>query len=1037
MSKTNYQPVMQPFLTSGIIVAMTFMAVGAAFAISRFILGLDGVTNLSNEYPWGIWIAIDVASGVALAAGGFTTAALVYIFNRDQFHDIIRPALLTAWLGYLFVSIGLFVDLGRYYNIWHPMIYWQGNSVLFEVGLCVMAYLAVLTIEFLPIMIEGLLYHTHQDSSLRNKLKSFLPYAEWMQSKLRVLMPLFILAGVVLSFMHQSSLGTLLLIAPTKVSPLWYTPILPLLFLSSAIAVGFPMVIIESSLVSKSLKRKPEHSLLTSLAGYIPYLLGIYAFLKIGDLVIRQPITIERLLSTEGISLLVELLIGILIPLFLFLRAKTYQSLPLVFTGALLIVFGVVLNRINVFLVGYNPPFTNSSYVPSIGELAITAGLIASIIFFYRVFITFFPVLPIAEQEEITQVSTAKEKSQMSNKAKTAVTWTFIMFFSLQSHALDTKELDSIPSLILINHPVINKQTDHYGTVRFMHKKHAALEQGNCTSCHHRVPQFEGDKIGEKIKFDHLEEKDPVSCRECHSQPLQADSILRPGIKGAFHQRCLDCHMEEQAGPTNCHSCHGRHVPDHTPHISNTQNPTPQEITTQCLECHPTKEKEILQSAHWQWEGISPDTVDHEKKDHLGKTNLLNNYCIHVASNWERCSMCHIGYGWKDETFNFNDASNIDCLVCHDTTGTYKKDKKSAGYPSEEVDLVHVAQNVGHPSRQTCGACHFFGGGGDGVKHGDLDSSLTDPPAELDVHMGKHNFQCQDCHITKNHQIAGACFAIPAREGRIACEDCHTSEPHQGSNLMNHHLNEHTKTIACQTCHIPEFARGKPTKMQWDWSQAGLDQEETFDQYGKPTFNKMKGSFEWATNVQPAYAWYDGTHERYVLGDKLSKEQVTLINQPLGQKNEASAKIAPFKIHEATQIADAVYDYLLVPNLWKGYWKHYDWDQAAQEGMESVGLEYSGEYKFVNTRMYWKLNHQIAPKENALHCYDCHDQSTRCKDCHQGATPSINVRMNELDQSLHANTKSHHFPFNNLGYVGDPIKHKARFQQMKFHAVRK
>ena len=212
----------------------------------------------TNQYPWGIWIAIDVASGVALAAGGFTTAALVDIFGTAAATTAcVRPALLTAMLGYTFVVIGLLADLGRYYNVWHPMLptMWQGNSVLFEVGICVMIYLTVLYIEFLPIVVERFNGRVALPGPLRHlqPLRSRAA-ASRRPMPARASSSLFIIAGVVLSCLHQSSLGTLMVIAPTKMHPLWYTPISPLLFLLSAIAVGFPMVIFESLLAARSFR---------------------------------------------------------------------------------------------------------------------------------------------------------------------------------------------------------------------------------------------------------------------------------------------------------------------------------------------------------------------------------------------------------------------------------------------------------------------------------------------------------------------------------------------------------------------------------------------------------------------------------------------------------------------------------------------------------------------------------------------------------------------------------------------------------------
>ena len=256
-------------------VLLALMAVGGAFVIARFLFGIGKVANLNNQVPWGIWIGIDVASGVALAAGGFTTGAIAYVFNRDQYHAVIRPALLTAMLGYTFVVLGLLIDIGRYWNIYSPMFNWNGNSVLFEVAMCVMIYLNVLYIEFIPIVIERFKGRVNLPgilAGLNNLLEKILGIAEKILGKI---MFVFIIAGIVLSCLHQSSLGSLMLIAPYKVHPLWYTPILPLLFLLSAFAAGYPMVTFESIIVSSSFNRKPEMEVLTPLAKFMPVLLGL------------------------------------------------------------------------------------------------------------------------------------------------------------------------------------------------------------------------------------------------------------------------------------------------------------------------------------------------------------------------------------------------------------------------------------------------------------------------------------------------------------------------------------------------------------------------------------------------------------------------------------------------------------------------------------------------------------------------------------------------------------------------------------------
>lgn len=387
-------PVKVPFLTRGTAIVAAIAAVGMGALAWRFIFGIGAVTNLDDQYPWGLWIAIDVACGVALAAGGFTTALLAEIFHRDKYHSIVRPALLTAMLGYTFVAIGVATDLGRYYNIWHPILpsMWQGNSVLFEVGMCVTIYVTVLYLEFMPIVVERF----KGKVALPGPLARFNGLIEWgLNLAERTVVRfafIFIIAGVVLSCLHQSSLGTLMLIAPTKVHALWFTPISPLLFLLSAIAVGFPMVIFESIVAHRSFRMKVDTGLLASLARYTPIILGVYLAIKIGDMAIRETFTYLLPLSTESVMWMLEIGLGVVAPM-LILMSRLRRTVGGLFAGAFLVILGVVINRVNVFIIAYTPPYADSPYVPTIGEFMVTFGFIALLVLLYRAFAMIFPVI--------------------------------------------------------------------------------------------------------------------------------------------------------------------------------------------------------------------------------------------------------------------------------------------------------------------------------------------------------------------------------------------------------------------------------------------------------------------------------------------------------------------------------------------------------------------------------------------------------------------------------------------------------------------
>ncbi len=388
------QPLHKKFWTPGVLVMLAFMTAGGLAVIARFTMGIGYVTNLSNARPWGLWVGVDVATGVALAAGGFTTAALAHIFGRHFYESVTRPALLTAALGYTFVVLGLLVDIGRSWAIWKPIFNWNTNSVLFEVAMCVMVYLNVLYIEFLPIIAEQYKGRVNLPGILalfNGPADALLTIGDALLDKL---MWIFIILGVVLSCMHQSSLGSLMLVAPTKLHPLWYTPILPLLFLTSAFAVGYPMVVFETTMATTAYDLDPEMEILGPLTRITIFLLGAYMLLKLGDMGIRKTYVYLLDGTYQTNAFVVELVFGVILPWTLLLFKGIRQSRRGIFIAAVLIIGGVVMNRVNVFIVGYKAPLSENGYFPAIPEMLVTFGLIASLMFIYKVAVTYLPVLP-------------------------------------------------------------------------------------------------------------------------------------------------------------------------------------------------------------------------------------------------------------------------------------------------------------------------------------------------------------------------------------------------------------------------------------------------------------------------------------------------------------------------------------------------------------------------------------------------------------------------------------------------------------------
>ena len=410
--------------------------------------------------------------------------------------------------------------------------------------------------------------------------------------------------------------------------------------------------------------------------------------------------------------------------------------------------------------------------------------------------------------------------------------------------------------------------------------------------------------------------------------------------------------------------------PDHSKFIKGPIE-TGTQATQQCLKCHKKAAEHLMKTPHWTWQ--REQVVDGKKED-LGKINAFNNFCTSTPTNRVHCSECHIGYGWRDKNFDFSDATKVDCLVCHDTTGTYHKDGDNAGEVSEHVDILLVAQNVGMPSRYNCGACHFFGGGGDAVKHGDLDSSMEFPDRSLDVHMSPdgQDFTCQTCHETEDHQITGANMATsPDGKSAFDCTKCHEETPHAESRL-----NKHIATVACQTCHIPAFAREMPTQMDWDWSTAGKD---VVSAKAGVTYRKTMGTLTWKKDVTPTYAWFNGKSGVYLRGTKMDPSKPTKLTYPLGDIKDKNARIYPFKVHTGKQIYDTENNIFITAHIYgeDGFWTTFDWAKSAKIGMESTGLPYSGKYGFAPTEMYWRIDHQVAPKEQALQCLDCHGDRGR------------------------------------------------------------
>ena len=369
------------------------MILGAFATYIRFVKGLGASTNLTDVFPWGLWVGFDVMCGVMLAAGGFTLTASVYLFNIKKFKPIVRPTVLTAFLGYLLVCVGLFFDLGRGYRIWHPLVMWNPHSVMFEVAWCVTLYTTVLSLEFGGVLFE------------RFKMEKALRIQH------AIIIPL-VIAGVVLSTLHQSSLGILYLILPNKLHPFWYTPILPVLFFLSAVCVGLAMTIFESSMSAKHFGKQLELPLIQGLGRTLLVVLSIYTVIRFQDLFHRDALHLLRRGGWESGLFSVEMLLASFIPIGLLLIPRVRESSRGLYLSAVICLLGFVTNRMNVAITGLESA-AGQHYFPKWTEIVVTLAIIAVGFWIFALAAKYLPIFnhepAVAAVEEPSEVSAPRE----------------------------------------------------------------------------------------------------------------------------------------------------------------------------------------------------------------------------------------------------------------------------------------------------------------------------------------------------------------------------------------------------------------------------------------------------------------------------------------------------------------------------------------------------------------------------------------------------------------------------------------------------
>ncbi len=526
------------------VILWSILGVGASVALWRFLLGLGTTTALNDANPWGLWIGFDVLGGVALAAGGFVITATVYVLNREDLHHLARPAVLTAFLGYIAVAVGLMFDLGLPWNIWHPTIYWNPNSALFEVAWCVMLYLTILGLEFLPVPLES----TSRFAAIRRFLVKYRM--------------LIVAAGIMLSTLHQSSLGTLFLAMPFRLHGLWYSQLLPILFFVSAIGLGLMMICFESLATSYLYRRKYETGLLNKLAKAAVWVLAIYLVVRLGDIAVSGKFGLIFEGTWESTLFIAEIIISVVIPVVVFASPRLRNLPGPLFAACTIGVLGFVANRLNVGGITMLRA-VDAGYFPSWTEFVISASVVsgAALVFFFAVerFNVWDarPADPEAEPERPvkwrpgagtwlgTPGIAGLKKNSLAFTLACAVGFAMLPGGEARSTGVETVATQQARGGDVLR---IDGNSDGF-LVLFDHEIHKKKMGGpdSCKVCHH-------------ARFPH--DKD-TGCYRCHTDMYLPVSIFNHDSHVAYlggNQACDDCHPSEsnrgKEGTKDCAECH-------------------------------------------------------------------------------------------------------------------------------------------------------------------------------------------------------------------------------------------------------------------------------------------------------------------------------------------------------------------------------------------------------------------------------------------------------------------------------------------------
>jgi len=552
------------------------IGVWAAVTVARFTHGLGATTNLSDSTPWGLWIGFDVMAGVALAAGGFVLAATVYIFRLEKYRPFVRPAILTALLGYIAVAIGLLYDLGLPWNIWHPMINWQYHSVLFEVAMCVMFYLTVLALEFAPVVLE----HPWFGHPLFQRILMLL-------KKVTILL---VIAGIVLSTLHQSSLGSLFLITPHRLHPLWYSPIIYVLFFVSAVGLGLMMVTLESLLSGFFFGHAVRKNLLSGLGRAAAFVLAGYVVLRVGDLAVRGVLgQIDG--SWQSILFLFELGVCAVIPMVLLAIRAVRTSVPGLAVCSAMVVFGMVLTRIDVCIVAFARP-ADAPYFPSWTELAVSLGIVAAAILVFIFFVERFRVYD-HDADEAAPVKPSYDPATLHSLIpidRAAPRRYSLVFVVAASATVALLPQQAVLGLKPVEAPALGARTidglildrdPGPGHVLQLHDPAEAIPPGAKRTS---LLMIDGNRNGRLVLFDHAGHSSRLggedSCAKCHhlNMPLDKASSCHECHSDMYESTSIfshASHVRSTGGNDGCVVCHDD--PDEAKSF---------EAATACAECH-------------------------------------------------------------------------------------------------------------------------------------------------------------------------------------------------------------------------------------------------------------------------------------------------------------------------------------------------------------------------------------------------------------------------------------------------------------------